>query len=166
MYVKPKILNQFGDTIIEVMIVLAVLGLAISISYATANSSLLNTRQALENSQATELVQSQVEAIRSMACSTGNINCSANPALFTTGTTFCIDTTVSPFQVVPIPSPDPNNPASYGACAMPPVPAGLQYLITISYTNTPTDTFTIIATWPDVLGQGNDTVTYTYRLHQ
>jgi type II secretory pathway pseudopilin PulG len=150
---KPKTFNQLGDTIVEVMVVLAVLGLAISISYATANRSLLNTRQALENSQATELVRSQVEAIRSMACSTGNINCSANPALFTTGTSFCIDTTASSYNVIPTTNP---------SCSQGTVPYG----ISITYNNTPTDTFTVVATWPDVLGQGNDTVTYVYRLHQ
>ena len=42
--------NQRGDTIIEVLIVLAVLGLAIGITYATANRSILNARQAQESS--------------------------------------------------------------------------------------------------------------------
>lgn len=81
--------NQRGDTIIEVMIVLAVLGLALSISYATANRSLLNTRQAQENSEATSLVQSQVEALRYIARDTGS-------NVFTTLAPFCVN---SSFQV-------------------------------------------------------------------
>jgi type II secretory pathway pseudopilin PulG len=154
MHVKrPKTLNQLGDTIVEVMIVLAVLGMAISVSYATANRSLLNTRQALENSQATEIAQSQVEAIRSMACSTGNLNCSSNPALFTTGTAHCVDTSVNPYGF-PL--------SSDSACQQGTIP----YSISIVYNNAPTDTFTVTVTWPDVLGQGNDTVTMIYRLHQ
>src|SRR5271170_6288790 len=59
--------QQAGDTIVEVLVVLAVLGLAISISYATANRSILDARQAQENSQATEYVQAQIENLRAYA---------------------------------------------------------------------------------------------------
>lgn len=58
---------QAGDTIVEVMIVLAVLGSAISLSYATANRSLRNARQAQDNSYATQLAQAQIEHLRANA---------------------------------------------------------------------------------------------------
>jgi prepilin-type N-terminal cleavage/methylation domain-containing protein len=137
--------GQAGDTIVEVMVVLAILGLAISISYATANRSLLNARQAQENSQATELIQSQVEALRTLTTvgATPNIFSPAlqNYCLVLAGITY-------------------TN-SSGAACALGSVP----YQINITYA-TANDTFTVMATWPDVLGQGNDTVTTIYRLHQ
>ncbi len=90
--------TQRGDTIIEVMIVLAVLGLAIGIAYSTANRSLLNARQAQENSQATAAAQAQVEQLVSIGCTSGNPECditnSANPGYLLLhppgGGAFCI----------------------------------------------------------------------------
>jgi len=144
--------GQAGDTIVEVMVVLAILGLAISISYATANRSLLNTRQAQENSQATELIQSQVEALRTLAV-TGD-----TPNIFQAGP-YCL------VPIVPQPASGPYYTLLAGGCAAPPIP----YHVAITYVNNPpsqSDTFTVTATWPDVLGEGSDTVTTIYRLHQ
>ncbi|HEY5152731.1 MAG TPA: type II secretion system protein [Candidatus Saccharimonadales bacterium] len=143
-------LNRAGDTIVEVMVVLAILGLAISISYATANRSLLNARQAQENSEATELIQSQIEALRTLTSVTDVPNI-FNPAL----QNYClVPTGVAPNIKY-------TN-ASGASCNMGSVP----YQINITYSTAPTDTFTVTATWPDVLGEGNDTVTTIYRLHQ
>jgi len=147
-----KMAGQAGDTIVEVMVVLAILGLALSISYATANRSLLNTRQAQESSQATELVQSQIEALRTLT------SIGVTPNIFQAG----------PYCLVPI-SPPPVTGPFYslqpGGCSTPPIP----YQITVTYVNNPPtqpDTFTVKAQWPDVTGQGNDTLTTIYRLHQ
>lgn len=134
-------LTARGDTIVEVMIVLAVLGLAIGISYATANRSLRNARQAQENSQATLLVQSQIEALRTLATA-------GNPQnIFQTGP-YCLSQ-ASPYTI------------QYGNnCQRGTVP----YTLSITYA-APAKTFTATATWPDVLGRGNDTITTVYRLY-
>jgi type II secretory pathway pseudopilin PulG len=151
MYVKKlKALNSFGDTIVEVMVVLAVLGLAISISYATANRSLLDTRQAQENSEATELVQAQLEALRTLT----SAKVAPNPfqvAPFS----FCISTT-APYTVLPYP---------LNSCKQ------SYYTVLTTYTSlgipgVTGGTFQVQATWADVEGQGNDTVTLLYRLYQ
>lgn len=64
--IRPlKKLNQAGDTIVEVLIVLAVLGMAMSISYATANKGLQQSRNAEEHSQALGIINSQIELLRS-----------------------------------------------------------------------------------------------------
>lgn len=149
---RRKFVGQGGDTIVEVMIVLAVLGLALGVSYATANRSLLNTRQAQENSQAAELVQAQIEALRSLSCSTGDPSCKPDTTLFT-ATPYCIDTGTNPYKAV--------SPSS-AACTK----NGL-YNLSVAYANNATnpDTFTVTAQWPDVLGQGTDTVTTVYRIH-
>jgi prepilin-type N-terminal cleavage/methylation domain-containing protein len=132
-------LRERGDTIIEVMIVLAVLGLALGIAYATANRSLLNARQAQENSQATALVQSQVEALRALSK----------------------DTTQNIYQVGPycISQSTPYTIVTGSSCQMGSVP----YTLAITYTN---PTFTVTATWDDVQGQGKDTVSLSYRVYK
>lgn len=59
-----KRLNAAGDTIIEVLIVLAILGLSLAVSYATANRGLQQSRNAQEHSAALGLLDSQVELVR------------------------------------------------------------------------------------------------------
>lgn len=159
--------NQAGDTIVEVMVVLAVLGLAIGISYATANRSLFNARQAQENSQATTVAQSQVEQLVSIGCASGDPACDitnpANPGYLLLnppgGGAFCI---VSG-QVKASTDPGCQNiaflPGSQiqvkciTSCATPPPVS-------------PARAFEITVSWDDVLGQGRDTVTQDYTLPQ
>jgi type II secretory pathway pseudopilin PulG len=57
-------LSSRGDTIIEVLIVLAVLSLAFSISLTTASRGLQQSRTAEEHAAATGLIQQQVEELR------------------------------------------------------------------------------------------------------
>jgi Tfp pilus assembly protein PilV len=59
-----KRLNNRGDTIVEVMISLAVLGMVIGVSYGTATRSLRGMRMAQERSEALKLAESKVESIR------------------------------------------------------------------------------------------------------
>lgn len=137
-----KPLRQAGDTIVEVIVVLAVLGLAISISYATANRSLQATRQAEENAQATQILQGQIEALRSYATNT-----STDPNyIFRSPQTFCVATT--------------GNIAEAPAACL----NGI-FAIAISYDSANSDTFTARATWDDVTGSGKDTVVMVYRVH-
>jgi len=72
--------NQRGDTIVEVLISLAVLSLIIGGAYSIANAALRNSRQAQERAEATKLAESQLEALKSQPGA-------ANP-----GVPFCIDT--------------------------------------------------------------------------
>jgi hypothetical protein len=62
-----KLKNSKGDTIIEVMIALAVLGLAFAISYATANHALNVSQNSNEHSKASQILNSQVEMAHTMA---------------------------------------------------------------------------------------------------
>lgn len=153
---KSGLSGARGDTIVEVMVVLAVLGLAIGISYATANRSLLDARQAQENAQATELAQAQIEALRTL----GSAANAAVPAtnIFRAGP-YCTyyDASSNSYKVkFPIGSP--------------PAAVCTSGLYNISVTGPPSPltggTFTVTVTWPDVEGQGNDTVTLVYRLYQ
>jgi type II secretory pathway pseudopilin PulG len=65
MLIKSKRLNSSGDTIVEVMIVLAVLSLAFAISLSIANKGLQQSRNAEEHSHGLGILNSQVEVLRS-----------------------------------------------------------------------------------------------------
>jgi prepilin-type N-terminal cleavage/methylation domain-containing protein len=138
-------LDQAGDTIVEVMVVLAVLGLAISISYATASRSLLNARQAQENSTASLLLQSQLETLRTFAA-----NKSTSPN-YIYRPSFCIDST--------------GNVSLSPPCVF----HNNLYNVTITYAASvggqDGGTFTLGAQWLDVTGDGNDSVALVYRLY-
>lgn len=59
-----KQLNQFGDTIVEVLIVTAVLGLVLAGSYAIASRSLKGMRASQERGEALKLAEAQIESIK------------------------------------------------------------------------------------------------------
>ena len=132
-------LKQRGDTIIEVMVVLAVLGFAISISYATANRSLLATRAAQESSEATALLKSQIELLRYLA---PNGTAVANENIFQAGP-FCIQANVVSTT-----------------CKF-----GLDDRYNVAITRVADNTFTLKADWENVQGQGRDSATLVYRVH-
>lgn len=149
-----------GDTIIEVMIVLTVLGLALSISYATANRSLLNARQAQETTVATELVHSQLEALRVLA---GKKDPPVSHDVFRPDG-FCIDETVADYSLITTPDPACQRSELYslevlycGNSNGDPLCSGL--------TGANTDTFIVQASWEDIRTGGEDTVQVVYRAH-
>lgn len=181
MSIKP--LNSAGDTIIEVLVVLAVLGLAISISYATASRSLLAARGAQENSEATQLVQAQIEYLRNYAKNppgdAHDIFLKSPP--FATDQLFCID----PFNGDVVAPATFHGSSIYDTSIYPVTDSSAnlsdnkcfqgnpvnRYYIAIRHDNTPdafgnpVDNFTVTAVWDDVQGQGKDTVTIVYRVH-
>ncbi|MBP7807238.1 prepilin-type N-terminal cleavage/methylation domain-containing protein [Candidatus Saccharibacteria bacterium] len=63
--------NQRGDTIVEVLISLAVLGMIVGGAYSIVNAALRNSRQAQERSEATKIAESQVETIKAIPNQTG-----------------------------------------------------------------------------------------------
>lgn len=162
-----KRLNTSGDTIVEVMIVLAILGLAIGLAYATANQSLLNTRQAQENSQASEYVQSQIEALRYLAPNS-NTNPTADifaPPSAPPNSLYCIHDVTLPTPLAIY----PGDSCSFGTLPYTVIIYNCDQVTTSQCSSTDitanSDTFVVQATWPDVAGQGNDTVTMVYRAH-
>jgi hypothetical protein len=81
--------NSKGDTIVEVMIALAVLGLAFGISYATANKGLLQARNAQEHSEALTNIDKQVELLR-QAAATSDKDISDTDNVFKQTEKFCM----------------------------------------------------------------------------
>lgn len=63
---------QRGDTIVEVLIAMALVSVVLSGAYAVTTQDLRTTQDANERSQALALVQQQVELIRAKTTSTGS----------------------------------------------------------------------------------------------
>ncbi len=88
MYIGSKTQRiSAGDTIIEVMIALAIIGLVISMSYATTQRSLKTGQAAQERIEALKVAESQVETLKAMRTLT------TVPNIFTTSPldSFCVD---------------------------------------------------------------------------
>lgn len=160
-----KTLTKKGDTIVEVMIVLAILSFAITIAYASASRSLADSRQSEENSYAAELGQAQVEQIRSAVVSstpdpTGHISNFVNES---SSQTFCMNQGVAVLSsVASTMSPNPCTPVNGGAT----------YTLIDTLTQTgsfstglPVYLFQVDITWLDTLGQGQDTVSVFYKVY-
>lgn len=92
---RLKKIGSRGDTIVEVLIVLAVLGSAMSLAYATANRGLQKSRNAQEHSQALGIINSQIELLRSAFAK------QVGPAIEAQATAgpFCLSTPVPPAEV-------------------------------------------------------------------
>ena len=171
--------SQAGDTIVEVMIALAVIGAVIGTSYAISARSLRLGRQAQERTEALKLVESQVELIKTAAQG-------KNTAIFTSSSDFCLTTTaagvtLSQNGAVPADfitdSLTTNNNLTGGsysvACSQ---GVASRYKLSMKrvdvdtvvvgvLTPVKTSTFTIRARW-DKIGGGKDEVSIDYRLHR
>lgn len=134
-----------GDTIVEVLLCLAILGLALSISYATANRALLIARNAEEHSEALQYLNSQVELARADA---------TDANIYTSGT-FCMDSATGK-PIIPSCSVGQNN----------------LYQVANTYKQTPAgapgpqDVFTFTITWQGLSDLGQQQEHITYKIHQ
>lgn len=61
---RSRIADSRGDTIVEVLIVLAILAFALTVAYSTAGRGLSQSRNAQEHSQALGIATSQIELLR------------------------------------------------------------------------------------------------------
>lgn len=65
--------SQRGDTIVEVLIAIAVVGSVLAIAYATMNRNLQTMRTNQERTEAVERARDQVEALRAFASTTAGV---------------------------------------------------------------------------------------------
>lgn len=157
-------LNNRGDTIIEVMVVLAILGLALSVAYATANRSLLDARSAQENANATSEVQNQIEALRVLG---QTISPPAGQNVYITSS-FCLKyvpatsgyyvSTTASSCTLPF---DTNTSLLVYYCGGSHPGYGGSFCTGMGSD----DTFVVEASWPDLETPATDTVTQVYRVH-
>jgi type II secretory pathway pseudopilin PulG len=109
--------RQAGDTIIEVLICMAILGFAMSLCYGIARRGLFIVRQAEEHSQSLQLAQGQLERFRAYLKANPTKHTDPGTSLLPGGTTyaFCVwslndsATSKAYLKLIPIPDNDPKS---------------------------------------------------------
>jgi len=141
-HIHLRRLAQRGDTIVEVLIAMAIISLVLASAYVTStrNTTLMQSSQ--ERQQAQRLVESQIEMIRSKGGITGTGHC------FVGGT----ETSGAPCNITG---------SSYSAAT---------YTLSITGpigTTTPTGTYTVSAVWTSLGSKktNDSNVTMYYRLN-
>ena len=134
-------INSRGDTIVEVMIALAVLSLAFVISYATANRALTDSQNSQEHSTALEYIDGQLEALRYY---------SQQPGQTLSSTTFAFylkpDTSTRTVQLMPAPDTILGSGFVYSISIWPPN-TGDPTIKCLNPTRIP-NTYIVTVTWP------------------
>jgi hypothetical protein len=168
-------LTNCGDTIIEVLVCIAILMAVLSGAYLTANRSLENFRHSQERLEATKLAESQIEKIKQVVSEPLNGRLFDLPnAGDRVGRPFCLsDTGLVPtkrdlnWSAMPSLATDPLSGSLYPS----PQCFNIQgrYNLSIVYTQTDTDSyrqnqFTVRVRWFK-LGGGKEEVKMEYQLH-
>lgn len=141
--------RERGDTIVEVLIAIAVVSLVLGGAYVTTNRSLQTTRAAQERSIALKLAESQIERIKALAAN--------DPAaLFGAPSPFCISgSTGQPVS------------ASDAACSVDSsgMPASEEPVFHLSVERSNND-FVLTETWYNVSGRMTDSLQLRYRAYE
>lgn len=146
---RLKSFSERGDTIVEVLIAIAVISLILGGAYVTTNRSLQATRAAQERSTALKLAESQVERIKGLAAS--------NPDLVFNGPTpFCISAATDQ----PVAASDDACRVNEAGVATDDEPV---FHITIDRL---VNDFTVTETWFNVSGRNTDSLQLRYRLYE
>lgn len=138
-----------GDTIVEVLIVLAVLGGALGFAYGIANKSLLQGQDAQEHTEAVKILEGQIEQLRAVVSQAGS-----NPSF---PSYFCLDANNNPQSI--------GNPANHSSYPPACVKGQSLFYIYIIPNNPSANTYLATCVWDNVMGTGQDTVTLAYRVY-
>lgn len=167
--------DKKGDTIVEVLIALAVLSLAFAISYATANSAIINSQNTQEHTLALQYIDSQIEKLRFVATNPQqNIVPSAEfNATNTSNDSFCLYFNSLKTDLLMSNSFNLPTFTKYGqinsslsfpsACKI--SGGGFNYYVAITPVANNSSTFNITAWWTGLGKLGNQSEALSYRVY-
>lgn len=138
--------RQAGDTIVEVIIAVAVVATILAGAFTVTTRSTRTVRDSEEHAEALQYLQQQVELLRAVAAQPGKL--SGSPFI-TTG--FCLDANLNISQ------------QGKPACAAGNIPYALSIVAPTGLSASGTTDFSFTATWP-ALGGGTDTVYLAYKV--
>ena len=101
--------NQRGDTIVEVLLSIAILALALAISYSLANRSLRAGLSANARTEATAIAQGQIELLKAARYN----NPSTFNSMFRQAGAFCVNPTSMTRQTAPCANADYQTSITY-----------------------------------------------------
>lgn len=145
--------KQAGDTIIEVMMAMAVIGLSLGTAYGIANRAVIQGRQAQERSEALKVAESQIERLKANIASGAVLRSEyENTAEF-----FCINESETRREVTYT----ETSPGVYtvNACLDP----GGFYKYFMVYQDTPVPNFVSVVEWDNPTGQEPSRLEIVYR---
>lgn len=146
-----KLTRQRGDTIVEVLIAIAIVSMVLAGAYVTTNRSLQATRAAQERAIALKLGESQIEQIKGLAATNPTVLFGA-----TAPSPFCISSGTG----LPVA-------ATNAACAVNTsgAPTTQEPVFRISIARTNND-FVLTQTWFNVGGKNTDSLQLRYRVYE
>ena len=135
-----KIYKQRGDTIVEVLFAMAIIGLTLGIGYGIANRAIITGRDAQEQTEASKFAEAQLEKLI--------LQSSRDPTYFSTtvGTPFCINPLVRVNDIT--------------LCRF-----GIDGRYTVSIVRTGGGLFTVTGTWDNTRGNYQSTTSLVYRTY-
>lgn len=148
---RIKSITQRGDTIVEVLIAITVIGSVLTGAYATSRRSLNNMRQAQERVEALKVAEEQIERLKVFA--------STNPT-YSYPSNFCIY-----FNGATSSNTAQSNPTATNVhtnCQRTPSGSGVAYKSNI-VRDSSTQVFTVTIIW-DGLGTGVQSLTLPYKV--
>lgn len=139
-----------GDTMVEVLIAIAVVALVLGGAYVTTNRSLQATRAAEERAVALKLAESQIERVKGLlAADPGSVTGATSP--------FC----VSSASNLPVPASDAD--CAVGANGD---PSSAEPVYHLSIAKPTANDFVLTVQWFNVSGQGQDSLQLRYRAYE
>ncbi|MGH7234475.1 MAG: PulJ/GspJ family protein [Candidatus Saccharimonadales bacterium] len=139
-----RIKDSTGDTIVEVLIALAVLSLAFVISYATADRAITDSQNAQEHTLALEYLDAQIEALRYYAGQ-------SSQGLPTSSFFLAPNASNGTVQVDPGSGQEPGN--------------GFSYSVSLTLDQSVQNTYHANVTWPGLGGLGQQSEELSYRVY-
>ncbi len=163
--------NSAGDTIVEVMLALAILGLVLGGAYIVVNHSTLNERRAQERGIALQLAQAQIESMKQFASVSSLTSANGSPfclGLTTSSNSVTMTTTTTSYTV-----PTRDDPCYVDSSGNPSLAQPLFHLseqlkgsATIQSCSANYNcVFQVQVNWPDVDGTTMDVLTLYYKLY-
>jgi type II secretory pathway pseudopilin PulG len=174
--------NNRGDTIVEVLIALAIIGAVIGTTYAIASVSLRQGRQAQERTEALKVAESQIELLKEFGKTKTNLsvmyNINYRKATPSFVNSFCLTSSVTGIATHDQPTVPDDIFTVADPIATPYTPLckqgqGGRYNVSVQRIDekqfsgelTEYSTFDVRIRW-DRLGGGRDEVKVLYKLHQ
>ncbi len=148
--------NRTGDTIVEVLIAVTVVGLSIGLAYGVANRSLKSSRQSQERTEAVKLAEGQTEQLKALSYkdSSNDQGIFNNP-----NQTFCLNNGTKTTSTVTLGDLDSDNLSDYASECVKDL-----YHIGVVYRGAGSNTFDVYIRWFGIAGLDKEEVKITYRL--
>lgn len=147
-------LNQAGDTIVEVLIAIAVVSMVLGGAYVTTNKSLQGTRAAEERGNAIKLSESQLEQLKAMLA-----NKTDAAAIEGKSADFCITQNAGTYAL-----PNAGTTACRLSVAGITKPTG-EPAFNVAIHKESANVYKVTTRWNSILNRGQDNVQLTYRVY-